>query len=173
MYFRKVHVLFWDISFWSSGQILQIKFPNFHVAYIYILIFEINIQNSFFLMVSELKALHGRVLQLFNTYYCWRRMIFHLFIFSNPYLSHHIRNLLSNEPSSHPSNHEHSTITLRLIPESPSCFQPNGRNYLVWFQLVQIFLKGKGKLSHLIRPTPDQENPKFNIWDEEDCMIRS
>ena len=52
-------------------------------------------------------------------------------------------------------------------------FKLNGCNYLVWSQLVRMFLKGKGKLSHLIGPVPSEDNPKFIAWDEEDSMIMS
>ena len=43
----------------------------------------------------------------------------------------------------------------------------------MWSQLVQTFLKGKGKLSHLIRTVPSEDNPKFIAWDEEESMIMS
>lgn len=32
-------------------------------------------------------------------------------------------------------------------------------------------MKGKGKLSHLIKLESNSDNPKFNVWDEEDSMI--
>ena len=52
-------------------------------------------------------------------------------------------------------------------------YQLNGKNYLVWFQVVRTKLKGKGKLSHLDGPTPNEEDPKFEAWDEEDSLIMS
>ena len=47
------------------------------------------------------------------------------------------------------------------------------KNYLQQFQLVWTFLKGRGKLCHLISTRPKPEDPKFQSWDEEDSMIMS
>ncbi|GMP34630.1 hypothetical protein CsSME_00007420 [Camellia sinensis var. sinensis] len=44
-------------------------------------------------------------------------------------------------------------------------------NYLKWSQFVRTFLKGKGKLSHLLGTGPKPEDPKFTEWDEEDSMV--
>ena len=49
----------------------------------------------------------------------------------------------------------------------------NGKNYLKWSQFVQTFLKGKGKLSHLLRMRPKPDDLKFIAWDEEDSMVMS
>ena len=49
----------------------------------------------------------------------------------------------------------------------------NGQNYLKWSQFVRTFLKGKGKLSHLLGTGPKPEDPKFAAWDEEDSMVMS
>jgi hypothetical protein len=49
----------------------------------------------------------------------------------------------------------------------------NGRNYLKWSQIVKTFLKGKGKINHLMDNPPSPEDPKFTLWDEEDSMIMS
>ncbi|TXG73092.1 hypothetical protein EZV62_001671 [Acer yangbiense] len=55
--------------------------------------------------------------------------------------------------------------------------QPNYRltdkNYLKWSQFVQTFLKGKGKLSHLLGIRPPKEDPKYAAWDEADSMVMS
>ncbi|KAK0582355.1 hypothetical protein LWI29_024584 [Acer saccharum] len=55
--------------------------------------------------------------------------------------------------------------------------QPNYRltdkNYLKWSQFVQTFLKGKGKLSHLLGSRPPKEDPKYAAWDEADSMVMS
>ena len=50
-------------------------------------------------------------------------------------------------------------------------YRLNGKNYLKWSQLVQTFLKGKGKLSHLRGTGPKKGDPSFDAWDEEDSMI--
>ena len=52
-------------------------------------------------------------------------------------------------------------------------FKFNDLNYLVWSQLVQTFLKGKGKPSHLIILVPSEDDSKFIAWDKEDSMIMS
>ena len=49
----------------------------------------------------------------------------------------------------------------------------NGNNYLKWSQFVRTFLKGKGKLSHLLGTGPKLDDPKFVAWDEEDSMVMS
>ena len=52
-------------------------------------------------------------------------------------------------------------------------YQLNGNNYLKWSQLVRTFLKGKGKLSHLLGKGPSKDDPKFVAWDEQDSMVMS
>ena len=47
----------------------------------------------------------------------------------------------------------------------------NGKNYLKWSQVVRTYLKGKGRLSHLLGTGPAKTNPTFGAWDEEDSMI--
>ncbi|KAK2966236.1 hypothetical protein RJ640_008219 [Escallonia rubra] len=42
-----------------------------------------------------------------------------------------------------------------------------------WSQLVRTFLKGKGKLSHLLGTGPKKGDPRFDAWDEEDSMVMS
>jgi hypothetical protein len=54
-----------------------------------------------------------------------------------------------------------------------SSYRLNGRNYLKWSQIVKTFLKGKGKINHLMDNPPSPEDPKFTLWDEEDSMIMS
>ena len=39
--------------------------------------------------------------------------------------------------------------------------------------MVKTFLKGKGKLSHLIGTEPAQNDPTFVKWDKKDSMIMS
>ncbi|BAT85288.1 hypothetical protein VIGAN_04281600 [Vigna angularis var. angularis] len=52
-----------------------------------------------------------------------------------------------------------------------SAYRLNGKNYLKWSQIIKTILKGKGKISHLTGDAPDETNPKFKSWDEEDSMI--
>ena len=49
----------------------------------------------------------------------------------------------------------------------------NGKNYLQWSQVVKMFLKRRGKISHLLGTGQEQSDSKFQIWDEEDSMIMS
>ena len=52
-------------------------------------------------------------------------------------------------------------------------YQLNGKNYLKWSQLIRTFLKGKGKLSHLLGTCPKEMYPTFEAWDEEDSLVMS
>ncbi|KAK0590924.1 hypothetical protein LWI29_033270 [Acer saccharum] len=66
-------------------------------------------------------------------------------------------------------------------PVPPADYLPNvqpnyrltNKNYLKWSQFVQTFLKGKGKLSHLLGSRPPKEDPKYATWDEADSMVMS
>ena len=46
-------------------------------------------------------------------------------------------------------------------------------NHLHWSQLVRIFLKGRGKIAHLTRLTPQAFDPAFTAWDVEDSILMS
>ena len=50
-------------------------------------------------------------------------------------------------------------------------YKLNRKNYLKWSQLVCTFLKGKGRLSHLLGTGPRREDPWFDAWGEQDSMI--
>ncbi|TXG47882.1 hypothetical protein EZV62_027176 [Acer yangbiense] len=50
-------------------------------------------------------------------------------------------------------------------------YRLNGKNYLKWSQVVQTFLKTKGKVSHILGAEPEKGDPKFEAWDEEDSMV--
>ncbi|KAF2308189.1 hypothetical protein GH714_036552 [Hevea brasiliensis] len=65
------------------------------------------------------------------------------------------------------NNNSASTGELQNIQ---AAYRLNGKNYLKWSQLVRTFLKGKGKLSHLLGAGPDPKDPKFDAWDEQDSM---
>ncbi|KAK8335519.1 hypothetical protein V6Z12_A09G059600 [Gossypium hirsutum] len=52
-------------------------------------------------------------------------------------------------------------------------YRLNGKNYLKWSQLVRTFLKGRGKLSHLLRTGPKEGDPKFDARDEQDSIVMS
>ena len=54
-----------------------------------------------------------------------------------------------------------------------SAYRLNGKNYLKWSQLVRTFLKGKGKIGHLLGTGPEKGTAGFEAWDEEDSMIMS
>ena len=52
-------------------------------------------------------------------------------------------------------------------------YRLNDKNYLKWSQLICTFLKGKGKLSHLLRTGPKEGDPAFAVWDEQDSLVMS
>lgn len=52
-------------------------------------------------------------------------------------------------------------------------YRLDGKNYLQWAQLVQTFLKGRGKLSHLTSLPSAATDPNFQVWDIEDSLIMS
>lgn len=54
-----------------------------------------------------------------------------------------------------------------------AAYKLNGKNYLKWSQLIQTFLKGKGKLSHLLSIGPKESDPIYASWDEEDSLVMS
>ncbi|KAJ0041973.1 hypothetical protein Pint_18863 [Pistacia integerrima] len=56
------------------------------------------------------------------------------------------------------------------LPTIQSAYRLNGKNHRKWSQVVRTFLKGKGKLSHLLGTRPKKGDPKFDSWDEEDSM---
>lgn len=47
------------------------------------------------------------------------------------------------------------------------------KNYLKWAQPVHTFLKGKGKIRHLLGTGPSKEDTTFDVWDEHDAMVMS
>ncbi|KAH7529152.1 hypothetical protein FEM48_Zijuj05G0154200 [Ziziphus jujuba var. spinosa] len=79
-------------------------------------------------------------------------------------------NTLSNPNSSEESNSVQKIGELQNIRTSNRL---NGKNYLKWFQIVRTYLKGKGRLGHLLGTGPAKEDPTFEAWDEEDSMIMS
>ncbi|KAF5454932.1 hypothetical protein F2P56_024561 [Juglans regia] len=54
-----------------------------------------------------------------------------------------------------------------------AAYRLNGKNYLKWSQFIRTYLKGKGKLSHLLGTGPKEGNPRYDAWDEADSMIMS
>ncbi|KAI6704296.1 hypothetical protein NL676_013432 [Syzygium grande] len=52
-------------------------------------------------------------------------------------------------------------------------YRLNEKNYLKWSQFVKTYLKGKGRLSHLLGTGPKPEDPTFNTWNEAYSMIMS
>lgn len=68
------------------------------------------------------------------------------------------------------ANTNHMTGDLQNVRAT---YRLNEKNYLKWSQFVKTYLKGKGRLSHLLRMGPTPEDPTFNAWDEVDSMIMS
>ena len=54
-----------------------------------------------------------------------------------------------------------------------AAYRLNGKNYLKWSQFVRVYLRGKGKLNHLVGTGPKEGDPRFDAWEETDSMIMS
>ncbi|KAK8318017.1 hypothetical protein V6Z12_A13G147900 [Gossypium hirsutum] len=67
-------------------------------------------------------------------------------------------------------NNSNPTSKLQNIQ---AAYRLNGKNYQKWSQLVHTFLKGRGKLSHLLRTRPTEGHPKFDAWYEQYFMVMS
>ncbi|GAV64449.1 LOW QUALITY PROTEIN: UBN2_3 domain-containing protein, partial [Cephalotus follicularis] len=52
-------------------------------------------------------------------------------------------------------------------------YRLNEKNYLKWSQFVKTYLKGKGRLSHLLGTRPKLGDLEFDVWDEVGSMIMS
>ena len=64
-------------------------------------------------------------------------------------------------------------ITHGDLPNVHTAYKLNGTNFLSWSQFVRTFLKGRGKLSHLLGTGPKPGDPTFDAWDEEDSLVMS
>ena len=53
-----------------------------------------------------------------------------------------------------------STSSTNELPPIHSVYRLDGKNYLKWSQLVRMYLKGRGKLNHLLATCPTQGDPK-------------
>ena len=49
----------------------------------------------------------------------------------------------------------------------------NEKTYLKWSQFVEPYLKGKGRLSHVLGTGPKRGDPTVEEWDKDDSMIMS
>ena len=45
------------------------------------------------------------------------------------------------------------------------------KNYLKWSQFIKTYLKGKGRLSHILRIKPKKGDSMFEEWEKHDSMI--
>lgn len=68
------------------------------------------------------------------------------------------------------ANTNHMTEDLQNVRAT---YRLNEKNYLKWSQFIKTYLKGKGRLSHLLGTGPTPKDPTFNAWDEADSMIMS
>lgn len=66
-----------------------------------------------------------------------------------------------------------SQTSLNELQVIQSYYRLNGKNYLIWSQVIRKKLKGKGKLSHLTGPIPSKDDPKCETWDVEDSLVIS
>lgn len=70
-----------------------------------------------------------------------------------------------------PATESTAAVATGDLQKIQAAYRLNGKNYLNWSQLVRTFLKGRGKLSHLLGTGPSKEDPRFEAWDEEDSMV--
>lgn len=75
--------------------------------------------------------------------------------------------------SGSPTPENAAIISIGDLQNIHATYRLNGKNYLKWSQLVRTFLKGKGKLSHLLGTGPPVTDPRFPSWDEQDSMVMS
>ena len=66
-----------------------------------------------------------------------------------------------------------NSIATGELQNIQAAYRLNGKNYFKWSQLVRMFLKGRGKLSHFLGTGPKKGDPKFDAWDEQDSMVIS
>lgn len=66
-----------------------------------------------------------------------------------------------------------NTPSTEDLQNIPAAHRLNGKNYLKWSQFVRTFLKGRGKISHLLGIGPKPGDPRFDAWDEADAMVMS
>ena len=78
---------------------------------------------------------------------------------------------ISSNPN--PYNESNSVQKIGDLQNIRAPYRLNGKNYLKWSQFVRTYLKGKGRLSHLLGTGPAADDPAFGTWDEEDSMIMS
>lgn len=60
---------------------------------------------------------------------------------------------------------KYSNVELQNLPVA---YKLDGKNYLKWSQVVKTFLKGKGRLNHLLKASQNPGDSKFDAWDEEE-----
>ena len=54
-----------------------------------------------------------------------------------------------------------SVVTSGDLQNIQPAFRLNGKNYLKWSELIKTFLKGKGKLNHVLGTGPKESDPTF------------
>ncbi|XP_044504086.1 uncharacterized protein LOC123224478 [Mangifera indica] len=74
---------------------------------------------------------------------------------------------------SNPSEESNYVQKIGDLQNIRASYRLNGKNYLKWSQFGRTYLKGKGRLNHLLGTGPVKDDPMFEAWDEEDSMIMS
>jgi len=69
------------------------------------------------------------------------------------------------------SNTNGGTISNGELQNVQATYQLKGKNYLTWSQLIKTFLKGKGKISHLLGTGPKKIDLSYASWDDEDSLV--
>ncbi|BBG93999.1 hypothetical protein Prudu_002173 [Prunus dulcis] len=70
-----------------------------------------------------------------------------------------------------PANSNHQDLmNVQLLPT-----KLDGTNYLAWSHFVRLYITDKGRIGYLTgeKKQPDDTDPKFITWVEEDAMLRS
>lgn len=65
---------------------------------------------------------------------------------------------------------EHDNISMHLTRN-----KFDATNYEAWSQFVKLYFTGKGKLGYLTgeRIQPDEKDPSYSTWEEENAMVMS
>ena len=70
-----------------------------------------------------------------------------------------------------PSNKVNSNQMMGDLQNVRASYRLNEKNYLKWSQFIKTYLKGKGRLSHILRIRPKKGDSMFEEWEKHDSMI--
>jgi hypothetical protein len=73
--------------------------------------------------------------------------------------------------NSHPFEESHSIKKIGELHNIWPSNRLNGKNYLKWSQFIQTYIKGKGRLSHLLELGLTKDDLTIEAWDNKDSTI--